>query len=134
MRLAAPLDAMASTVPEIFSSVERNFSRQVDREGNAWPPRKDDLPHDLLILTGDLMDAATGGLGSFVRYTEDTLEMGVRHEIIPYANTHQHGDSERNIPQREYFYLHVDDEPAVLMQFGTHASRSFRVNVLGVAA
>ena len=134
MRLAAPLEAMAAVVPEIHGSVERNFSRQVDRDGNAWPPRKDDLPHPLLFLTGDLMDAATGGLGSFVRYTESTLEMGVRHDFIPYANTHQYGDEKRNIPKREYFYLHQDDQEVVLMKFGAVSSKSFRINVVGRAA
>ena len=130
MRLAAPLEAMGSVVSEIHGSVERNFSRQVDRDGNAWPPRKDDLPHPLLFLTGDMFDAATGGLGSFVRFTESTLEMGVRHEIVPYANTHQYGDDERNIPKREYFYLHQDDQETVLMKFGEASSKSFRINVL----
>ena len=56
--------------------------------------------------------------------------MGVRHEIVPYANTHQYGDSERNIPKREYFYLHEDDQEIVLMKFGEASSKSFRINVL----
>lgn len=121
--------AIASVVPIVFASVENNYSRQVDSNGAVWPPRKDNLPHPLLILSTAMLDASTGGIGSLVRYTRDGVEMGVRSDIVPYAEIHQYGSS--RIPQRQYFYLNAQDKPDVVRQFKIKTSEEFRKQVLG---
>ena len=120
--------ALAQAATEVFKSVEKNFARQVDDNGVAWPPRKDNLPHPLLIKTGDMKDAATGGLGSQVRYNRDKAEIGIRGSVIPYAWRHQNGDEGR--PQRKFFYLHQEEQQKVTYSFGERSAEDFRTFVI----
>lgn len=119
--------ALAAAIPELFASVDKNFARQTDEDGNIWPPRKDNLPHPLLILTTNMKEAATGGLNSIVQYERDGVLAGVRGDAVPYAWRHQNGDD--GMPRRQFFYLHRDDRPKVMMNFGSEQSKQFRIFV-----
>jgi hypothetical protein len=121
--------AIESAVDEVFASVDKNFFRQTDEDGNLWPPRKDNLPHPLLILTTTMKEAASGGLGSLVKYGRSSVEMGVRGDYVPYAWRHQNGDE--GMPRRQYFYLHEEERPRVLLAFGDNQKIQFRKQVIG---
>lgn len=100
-------DTMEELAVIVQESVQDNFQRQTDVMGTFWPPRKDTLPHPLLIKTGRMLDAATGGPGHHKRAQRKGLEMGIKPDKVPYAKYHQYGT--RRIPQRQYFYLHSTD-------------------------
>lgn len=100
-------DTMEELAVIVQESVENNFQRQTDVTGSFWPPRKDNLPHPLLIKTGKMKDAATGGRGHYKRAQRKGLQMGVKPDKVPYAKYHQHGTA--RLPQRQYFYLHSSD-------------------------
>ena len=89
-----------------------NFDRAEDSQGNAWPahaPLTIALygPHPLLILSGDMKRAATGGAGAVfdirVGKKKSVVILGISKVAIPYAWKHQHGSG--RIPRREFFYL-----------------------------
>lgn len=115
--------ALEDATDEVFESVDRNFGRQTDSDGELWPPRKDILPHPLLILTGAMKEAATGGPGSFIQYSRRDVKLGVRAEIIPYAARHQYGEDP--VPRREYFYINIEDRGYVLDAFGEREYKIF---------
>lgn len=123
--------ALDEVVPEVHQSITNNFQRQVDHEGNHWPPRKDTLPHPLLLLTLAMSTAATGGPGAVVDVDQNELRMGVDKEVVPYAATHHAGSEKRNIPRRRYFFLNVEEREKVLYAFGKKSSVEFRQQVLG---
>jgi phage gpG-like protein len=116
--------ALSDVALEVYVSVERNFSRQVDQDGVIWPPRKDNLPHPLLILTGAMLDASTGGVGAKLDIEPNSLAMGVESGAIPYAAVHQFGFE--NIPRRQYFYLNENERPDAVQAFGKKVSGIFR--------
>lgn len=71
--------ALASALPGL---VDEGFQRRSDPEGGPWAPRKDDLPHPLLELTGKM------------RGTVSTKIEGKRVEVkndADYLKHHQHG-------------------------------------------
>lgn len=93
----------------VAQGIQSNFDRQQTSEGQAWPPRKDSLPHPLLNLSGALRGAATGsGPGAIVEVRDGTdLILGVAASAsgeggIPAAKVHQYGDVDRKIPARPY--------------------------------
>ena len=110
--LTEPLTA-ASEV--IYESVGRNFSRQVDETGSHWPPRRDKLPHPLLLLTLAMSTAATGGPGSIRVVGKKSLKLGIDSSKVHYWRKHQDGDG---VPRRRYFFLHVDERGSVIKVFG----------------
>lgn len=89
----------------ILEGVKENFTGSHSSTGYPWPARKDNKPHPLLILTGELMAAATGGDGSIGRVLECTsLEIGVDMTAgksgRPWAEIHQEGG--KRIPARSF--------------------------------
>lgn len=108
-------------LPVILRGFEDNFMRAEGPDGNPWPARKDNLPHPLLILSGNLIESVrdTGHPGN-VHEVEDggrTLVTGVMTSVVEYAGVHQRGWPERNIPPRTYVYATpqvVDDCEAIL--------------------
>lgn len=57
-----------------------------------WPPRKRRYPHPILIKTGAMMQAATGGgAGAIQQIRARRLTVGVDSSIIGYAYLHQVG-------------------------------------------
>lgn len=108
-------DTMQELAPIVEDSVDDNFQRQADVVGSTWPPRKDTLPHPLLIKTGRMKDAATGGPGQYKRAERKGLKLGIKPSDVPYARIHQYGSS--RIPQRQYFYLHGSDRAKLRKRF-----------------
>lgn len=108
-------DTMEQLAEIVEESVEDNFHRQADVTGSTWPPRKDTLPHPLLIKTGKMKEAATGGDGQYKRAERKGLKLGVKPDVVPYARYHQYGTS--RIPQRQYFYIHGSDRARLRKRF-----------------
>lgn len=85
-----------------------NFNSSADPQGNNWAPRKDNLEHPLLMLSGDLMQAAVGGSGSILVIDGRVMAIGVDGNVIPYAAIHNYGGicggwaAGAVMPQREY--------------------------------
>jgi hypothetical protein len=83
---------------------QENFYNQVDETGSAWLPRKDSLPHPLLIKTGIMFKAATDPTapGHLTDIQGDTLISGISGEFGPYAVFHHLGT--RLMPSRRVIY------------------------------
>ena len=64
----------------------------------------------MLVLSGRLKEAATGGAGFSSKVSKDKMTMTISE--IPYAGVHQFGFEKRNIPQRAYFFTAKEDLPA----------------------
>lgn len=119
-------DTLQSAAAIVEKSVRDNFRRQTRADGATWEPRRVTiLPsqirgkwfnHPLLILTGKMIGAATGGHGHYRKISKSRLEMGIDPSVVPYAKTHQDGGESMlpngrviKIPSRQYFYLHASD-------------------------
>lgn len=87
---------------DVLQGVRDNFTSSVSPEGQVWPERKHiGDGHPLLIDTGAMMQAATGGgLGHISRVEPRTMELGVDGSVIPYAAIHNYGTTK--MPQREF--------------------------------
>lgn len=111
--LIAALEPGSEAIMEGFLAADRilcegyeeNFYNQVDDSGSYWPPRKDSLPHPLLIKTGLMFKAATDA-ASPGHLTDiqggDTLISGISGSIVPYAIYHHIGTS--RMPSRRVIY------------------------------
>lgn len=93
----------------VYACVADNFIFTTDSGGNLWPEHSPVTvalygEHPLLILSGTMHAAATqsGAPGNFESVSATGIVFGV--DLI-YAATQQFGDSRRNIPQREFFYI-----------------------------
>jgi phage gpG-like protein len=119
-------ETLQSAAAVVEKSVRGNFQRQTRADGRTWEPRRVTiLPsqirgkwfnHPLLILTGKMIGAATGGHGHYRKISKTRLEMGIDPDVVPYARTHQDGGESTlpngrviKIPSRQYFYLHGSD-------------------------
>lgn len=89
--------------PLILQNVRDNFTSSVSPDGVQWPARKIvGDGHPLLIDTGALLQAATGGgAGHVSQIGPRSMALGV-DESIPYAAIHNYGGETRPMPQREY--------------------------------
>ena len=98
-------DALQSGAAIAEKSIRANFQRQEDSFGRRWEPRRvtifpDEIQsrwrnHPLLILTGRLIGAATGGLGHTRTVTAKRLKMGIDPNVVPYAAVHNFGGFQR---------------------------------------
>lgn len=104
---SAPLrPAMEDARVKLRQNVRDNFTSSAGPDGQAWPPRK--VPgdgHPLLMDTGALLQAATGGGAGAVSTIEDrAVEIGVDPSVrqggIPGAGRHEFGGG--GIPARPY--------------------------------
>jgi len=95
---------MAESYDAIVQNVRDNFTSSVTPGGDPWPERKKiGDGHPLLIESGDLLQASTGGGSGHIKVIEPrAVEMGVSADSIRHAATHNFGDPSRNIPSREY--------------------------------
>lgn len=116
--------------PLIIEGVIDNFENAATAAGVPWPPHapatvKRYGPHPLLILSGAMREAATGGGTGHVReiVDDDTLELGVDISEIPYAAVHQYGYPEGNIPQREYLAMSTGTIDACATVAADHSVR-----------
>lgn len=105
-------EALRQAHPVVMEGIHANFDLASSPDGDPWPLRKDDKPHPLLIETGALLAAATGGTGSVHELSSRSLIVGVDKDGGPDslhgAAVHQFGFPDKNIPQREY--LGLNDE------------------------
>lgn len=107
----------------VLQSFRDNFTSSARADGTPWPPRKGqtsdgfggvvlgaapskrDDGHPLLIETGALLQAATGGgAGHITRIAASVLEVGIDKSVklggIPGAQAHDRGRG--NLPEREF--------------------------------
>lgn len=112
----------------VYGAIADNFIFTVGSSGSLWPEHSPVTvamygPHPLLILSGAMHQAATqsGAPGNFESVSARGIVFGV--DLI-YAATQQFGDSRRNIPQREFFYL-PDEAIAAIEQLSyQHAAEN----------
>ena len=64
----------------------------------------------MLVLSGRLKEAATGGDGFSSKINKDRMTMTISG--IPYASAHQFGFKGRSLPARAYFFKGKGDLPA----------------------
>lgn len=98
--------------PLVLQSIRDNFNSSAGADGSAWPARKiAGDGHPLLIESGTLMQAATGGGSGHVTEADSReLSVGVdtSAEGLAGAAAHQFGYSPNNLPARPY--LEARDE------------------------
>ena len=113
---------------QFLEGIGDNFNKKEDSKGQRWPAHAISTVlrygvHPLLVLHTPMSVAAMGGANSvriFRRANQRlTVGMGISSAAIPYFRTHQHGDSSRNIPQREFYYLSRGNRPKVVSRFRT---------------
>ena len=121
-------EPLRECLPTLHQGYEDNFIRAEDSDGVPWPPHAPATvarmgPHPLLIWHGPLIEAVrdTGNPGNITEIKDDgrTLETGVDTDVVEYAATHQYGEGDGRIPQREYLYANeqtVDDCEDVLAE------------------
>jgi phage gpG-like protein len=103
-------DSLASPLREcdriVKQGVRDNFTSSASPDNQNWRPRKkrkNDDGHPLLVDTGDLLQAATGGGPGHVSRVEDrSVAVGVNLDTVPYARAHNYGYASGNLPQREF--------------------------------
>ncbi len=78
--------------------VVKSFFTKTTPEGDVWAPRKDNKPHPLLILSGDMLEAA---INSCQGGTETGTGVVIPLEGPSYRLIHQLGKG--RIPRRRFF-------------------------------
>lgn len=109
----APItDTMTAVADVMRQSVRDNFNSQATPDGSNWPPRKlKGDGHPLLMDTGRLLQAATGGgAGQLEIIQGREVAMGVDGSVVPYAATQNYGRGA--IPSREYAGIKPEHEAA----------------------
>lgn len=86
----------------VLQSVRDNFTSSTDERGRQWKPRKvRGDGHPLLIDTGKLLQAATGGgAGHYTKAASRELEVGIFSGVVSYAKYHETGTSK--MPARPF--------------------------------
>lgn len=101
-------------IPVAQQAMRDNFTASATPDNEDWPARKiQGDGHPLLIETGALEQAAVGGgAGTIAWVGNQDVALGVDGQTVPYAATHNFGDPDRNIPEREFAGLHemAEDE------------------------
>lgn len=117
--LATALDSadlspvLAAVRPIAMQAHRDNFTSSASPDGATWQDRKRvGDGHPLLIDTGDLLQAATGGgAGTIVIIVDREMTLGVDGATIPYAAIHNYGGTLHwyngeqrgaDMPQREF--------------------------------
>lgn len=108
----APLtDVLKSCTTLIDQAVEKNFLAGGSPLG-PWPPHSPATvarygPHPLLILSGDMMAAATreGARGHVQELTDRAATVGIDGEEIVYALAQNYGHAAKNIPARPFMVI-----------------------------
>lgn len=96
MLSSVPLEeALLEAKRLIHQSIREGFNSSADPQTNdGWQARKHPYPHPILMKTGAMMQAATGGgAGAIERIENNQLEVGVSGATVGYAAFHQHGTS-----------------------------------------
>lgn len=87
-------ETLAAAKTLVHRSIRGGFNSSLDPQtGTPWAPRVRYYPHPILMKSGAMMQAATGGgAGAIQRITERTLTVGVLTSVIHYAPKHQFGE------------------------------------------
>lgn len=87
---------------EVLQGIRDNFTSSRSPDGKRWKPRKHKGDgHPLLIDTGRMMQAATGGGAGRIQQVDGAeLTVGVNTSSVKYAG--YHNDGTKTLPQREY--------------------------------
>jgi phage gpG-like protein len=88
--------ALQRCVPVIIEGVQSHFQQAVSPFGTPWPPRVDGSTDSLLVKSGAMRAAATGGPGNVTRIEGNILTYGVSKAVIPYAAVHNFGHPPRS--------------------------------------
>ena len=119
-------EPLRKSAQELRDGFAANFTSQSAPESGPWPPHAPETirrhgVHPLLILSGEMFQAATGegSRGNITDIEASSLEVGVDLDAIPYARAQNYG-LDGHIPQREF--LDVDDSPldACVDHIATH--------------
>jgi hypothetical protein len=122
-------EALDAAREEFLEGIKDNFAKKEDSVGAKWAPHSPVTiamygVHPLLVLRTPMSVAAMGGANSvrIVRRANQrlTVGLGISSAAIPYFRTHQHGDDDRNIPQREFYYLSRGNRPKLVGRFRKH--------------
>lgn len=88
---------------QLIDGVVDNFQGSVEADGTPWKPRKDKLPHPLLVKSTLMFLSATGvAAGAIKQVDANTLIFGVDLNAVPYARAQHYGRTEINLPARPY--------------------------------
>lgn len=100
--------AMEAIGEDLLRSTRERFDAQESPDGEPWAPlsdrykrRKPKRADEILVLNTYLRDT--------IRYAADADSLEIGTDRI-YGATHQYGDEDRGIPQREYLGFSDDDE------------------------
>ena len=112
MPLVQGEQALLEVSKEVSKSIASNFERKEDSQGRPWPKHSGlsvqlHGVHELLVLSGRLRRAASGGAGTLRRLVrsggKEILQLGISKSSVPYFSAHQYGKG--LIPRREFFYV-----------------------------
>jgi len=126
--LASTRDPLDKCDDIMSSRIEQNFRRAATAENWKWPPRKDNLPHPLLIKSGLMMTAA---LYSVWYPDPQSVEHGVDLDKVPYARAQQKGRAEINLPPRPFLGVNEADLVAMEEAVADYAVETFLVEAGG---
>lgn len=94
-----PRNAARIFLVGLRKDVRGAFAAKADPEtGRPWPPRKDDLPHQLLVKSGAMMAAALRAVDGAQQSSAGVV---VSLSGPPYAGFHQRGTA--RLPRRRFF-------------------------------
>lgn len=110
--LDGPYPIMGDIAKAMKQGLRDNFTSSSSPDSGYWQPRKPN-PHDdghpILIDTGRLLQAATGGgPGHIEVIAAAEVTEGVSGSAVPYAAIHNFGGVTKTMPQREYMGLKVE--------------------------
>lgn len=69
-------EAMEACHDHVVDGIRDSFVNGIGPDGEIWPARKDKATHPLLNMTGELMDAYTGGAGHVRRIGYREMQVG----------------------------------------------------------
>jgi len=120
-------DAIVECVDLVHQSIRDNFTSSAAADGSDWVKRKiEGDGHPLLMDTGALLQAATGGgAGTVARVSDRELEWGVDLGVIPYARAHNLGYPENNLPQREFLAVKEEHKAECDARIADHGAKIF---------
>lgn len=97
----------------ISGAFEENFYNQIDDQSSVWKPRKDSLPHPLLIKTGKMFAAATNPShpGHRFEVQGEGAGYGINGGVVHYAIFHHLGTVK--MPSRRQIFLTPQQEQRV---------------------
>lgn len=102
-------EVMGSEVLELYrEGVLENFKSATDPDGKAWPPRKHQYPHPILVKTGAMQEGALGEGAGFVMVEDLSVSIT---DPVEHAKFHEFGTS--RLPARSFMGLKDEKKDAI---------------------